>query len=89
MHIFLIFITGLDKIEKLQEHENEEIYKLAYDIVDSFFGGVSVVYLKLSLWSVHSLVLFVSTCSNRNKSVSLLNTRLNGYDYEYYLKVMF
>lgn len=31
---------GLDKIERLQEHENEDIYKLAYDIVDSYFGGV-------------------------------------------------
>ena len=34
--------AGLDKIEKLQEHENEDIYKLAYEIVDSYFGGVSV-----------------------------------------------
>jgi hypothetical protein len=30
---------GLDKIERLQEHENEEIYKLAYEIVDTYFGG--------------------------------------------------
>lgn len=31
---------GLDKIDLLQNHENEEIYKLAYEIVDTYFGEV-------------------------------------------------
>jgi len=30
---------GLDSIEMLQNHENEEIYKLAYEIIDQFFSG--------------------------------------------------
>jgi len=29
---------GLDQIELLQNHQSEDIYKLAYDIVDTFFA---------------------------------------------------
>lgn len=30
---------GLDKMEKLQQHKNEDIYKLAYTIIDKYFGS--------------------------------------------------
>jgi importin subunit alpha-4/3 len=34
---------GVIKIEELQNHENIEIYKLAYDIIEQFFSdGVSL-----------------------------------------------
>lgn len=29
---------GLEKIEKLQSHENVEIYKLAYEIIEQHFS---------------------------------------------------
>ncbi len=30
--------NGLDLIERLQSHRNEEIYKLAFDIIDKYFS---------------------------------------------------
>uniref|UniRef100_A0A0K0D3J8 Importin subunit alpha-4 n=1 Tax=Angiostrongylus cantonensis TaxID=6313 RepID=A0A0K0D3J8_ANGCA len=32
---------GLDKIEQLQSHDNEEIYKLTYEIIDTYFNSNS------------------------------------------------
>ncbi|EPY81643.1 hypothetical protein CB1_000724003, partial [Camelus ferus] len=41
---------GLEKIEVLQQHENEDIYKLAFEIIDQYFSGDDegpFVYLSL------------------------------------------
>jgi hypothetical protein len=40
---FIKFIAGLEKIEQLQNHENEDIYKLAYEIIDQFFSSDDVL----------------------------------------------
>jgi len=42
-----VWYAGLDKMEALQNHENEDIYKLVYEIIDSYFGGVSEDFITL------------------------------------------
>lgn len=46
--------SGLEKIENLQQHENEDIYKLAFEIIDLYFSGddVSVLAAEAFIWGV-------------------------------------
>lgn len=37
--IDLMNISGLDKIEFLQSHENMEIYQKAFDMIEMYFGA--------------------------------------------------
>lgn len=41
---FFIVTSGLEKIENLQQHENEDIYKLAFEIIDQYFSGEDVSF---------------------------------------------
>lgn len=38
LKLWVCFVTGLDKIEFLQNHESREIYKKAFDIIERYFG---------------------------------------------------
>lgn len=38
LFVWLMFSSGLDKIEFLQSHENQEIYQKAFDLIEHYFG---------------------------------------------------
>lgn len=47
---------GMAKIEELQNHENIEIYKLAYDIIEQFFSDeVSIFSFQHTLYQTELL----------------------------------
>lgn len=47
LFIFVLFqlfeqIGGIEKLERLQEHENEEVYKQVYSMLETYFADVSI-----------------------------------------------
>lgn len=47
---------GLDHIESLQNHENLDIYRLAYDIIENFFSEEDVSQRQLERISFSCLI---------------------------------
>ena len=35
--IFLIYTSGMDKLEFLQSHENEQLHRKAYGLIEKYF----------------------------------------------------
>ena len=41
---------GLDKIEALQSHDNQDIYRMAFSIIDTYFSGEVSVLCIIPQW---------------------------------------
>lgn len=66
--------SGLEKIENLQQHENEDIYKLAFEIIDQYFSGDDVSSSALDPGSSIALSIRMTTAHNiENVIGSLVN----------------
>ena len=50
----VFFTSGIDKIEYLQQHSNEEIYKKAYELIDQYFKEDESIEVETVAPQVHN-----------------------------------
>lgn len=77
---------GVSKIEDLENHENAEIYKLAYEIIEKFFSGNVSVSLDLFLQCFSLciyLFFFFWFCFRLKMPKPLLKTIMESFNYSW------
>lgn len=71
--MIVFFLSGLEKIENLQQHENEDIYKLAFEIIDQYFSGddVSKQLVLVALLCTDFLVIVLISCGDISRLMKI------------------
>lgn len=54
---FFFLFLGLEMIEKLQDNENDEIYRLAFDLIKTYFSEVN--HFNFSINNIIYTLLFI------------------------------